>query len=118
MTSHVIAYRLTELLFGTHTFDFNCYFDDFNCIFMQIRCSSRLLSLQHRAGQGENPYEINFFMFRVLKITVSLSFEYPEPMLEIIFSHTRSGFPLFLHQHVASQRIHDFLEVFFMLFLY
>ena len=43
MTSHVIAYRLAELLFGTHTFNFNCYFDDFNCVFTQIRCLSRLL---------------------------------------------------------------------------
>ena len=44
MTSHVIAYRSTELLFSTHTFDFNCFFDDFNCVFTQIRCLSRLLS--------------------------------------------------------------------------
>ena len=43
MTSHVIAYRSTELLFGTHTFNFNCFFDDFNCVFTQIRCLSRLL---------------------------------------------------------------------------
>ena len=27
MTLHVIAYRSTELLFGTHTFNFNCFFD-------------------------------------------------------------------------------------------
>ena len=26
MTSHVIAYRSLELLFGTHTFHFNCFF--------------------------------------------------------------------------------------------
>ena len=43
MTSHVIAYRSLELLFGTHTFHFNCFFDDFNCVFMQIRCLSRVL---------------------------------------------------------------------------
>ena len=43
MTSHVIAYRSTELLFCTHTFNFNCFFDDFNCVFTQIRCLSRLL---------------------------------------------------------------------------
>ena len=43
MTLHVIAYRSTELLFGTHSFNFNCFFDDFNCIFTQIRCLSRLL---------------------------------------------------------------------------
>ena len=44
MTSHVIAYRSTELLFGTHTLNFYCFFDDFNCVFTQIRCLSRLLS--------------------------------------------------------------------------
>ena len=43
MISHVIAYRSTELLFGTHTFNFSCFFDDFNCVFTQIRCLSRLL---------------------------------------------------------------------------
>ena len=43
MTLHVNAYRSTVLLFGTHTFNFNCLFDDFNCIFTQIRCLSRLL---------------------------------------------------------------------------
>ena len=26
MTSHVVAYRSLELLFGTHTFNFNCFF--------------------------------------------------------------------------------------------
>ena len=45
MTSHVIAYRSLELLFGTHTFHFNCFFDDFNCVFTQIRCLSRVLYL-------------------------------------------------------------------------
>ena len=43
MTSHVIAYRSLELLFGRHTFHFNCFFEDFNCVFTQIRCSSRVL---------------------------------------------------------------------------
>ena len=43
MKSHVIAYRLLELLFGTHTFHFNCFFEDFNCVFTQIRCLSRVL---------------------------------------------------------------------------
>ena len=43
MTFHVIAYRLLELLFGTHTFHFNCFFEDFNCVFTQIRCLSRVL---------------------------------------------------------------------------
>ena len=43
MTSHVIAYRSLELLFGTHTFHFNCFFDYFNCVFTQIRCLSRVL---------------------------------------------------------------------------
>ena len=43
MTSHVIAYLSLELLFGTHTFDFNCFFEDFNCVFRQMRCLSRVL---------------------------------------------------------------------------
>ena len=46
MTSHVIAYRSLELLFPTHTFHFNCFFDYFNCVFTQIRCLSRVL-LRH-----------------------------------------------------------------------
>ena len=45
MTSHVISYRSTELLFGTHSFNFNCFFDDFNCVFTQIHCLSRLLDV-------------------------------------------------------------------------
>ena len=44
MTSHVIAYRSLELLFDTHTFNFNCFFYDFNCLFTQIRCLSRVLN--------------------------------------------------------------------------
>ena len=44
ITSHVIAYRSLELLFGTHTFHFNSFFDDFNCVFTQIRCLSRVLN--------------------------------------------------------------------------
>ena len=43
MIPHVIAYRSLELLFGMHTFNFNCFFDNFNCIFTQIRCLSRVL---------------------------------------------------------------------------
>ena len=43
MTSHVVAYRSFELLFGMHTFHFNCFFEDFNCVFTQIRCLSRVL---------------------------------------------------------------------------
>ena len=34
---------IAELLFGTHTFHFNCFFEDFNCVFTQIRCLSRVL---------------------------------------------------------------------------
>ena len=45
MTSHVIANRSLELLFRTHTFDFNCFFEDFNCVFTQIRCLSRALDV-------------------------------------------------------------------------
>ena len=45
MTSHVIAHRSKELLFGMHAFNFNCFLDDFNCIFTQIRCLSVLLHI-------------------------------------------------------------------------
>ena len=45
MTSHVIAYRSLELLFRTHTFHFNCFFEDFNCVFTQIGCLSRVLHI-------------------------------------------------------------------------
>ena len=37
------SYRSLELLFGTHTFHFNCFFEDFDCVFTQIRCLSRVL---------------------------------------------------------------------------
>ena len=47
MTLHVIAYRSLELLFGKHTYDFNCFFKDFNCVFTQIRCLSRVLMIQN-----------------------------------------------------------------------
>ena len=45
MTLHVIAYQSLVLLFGTHTFNFNCFFGDFNCVFTQIRCLSRVLEM-------------------------------------------------------------------------
>ena len=54
MTSHVIAYRSLELLFGTHTFHFNCFFDDFNCVFTQIRCLSRVLSSEKEIFFGKS----------------------------------------------------------------
>ena len=51
MTWHVkIICRSKELLFGTHAFNFNCFFDDFNCIFMQICCLSVLLGLEVETG--------------------------------------------------------------------
>ena len=43
MTLHVFAYLSSELLFGTHTFHFICFFEDFNCVFTKIRCLSRVL---------------------------------------------------------------------------
>ena len=45
MDQIVLAYRSTELLFSTHTFNFNCFFDDFNRVFTHIRCLSRLLDI-------------------------------------------------------------------------
>ena len=55
MTSHVIAYRLLELLFGTHTFHFNCFFEDFHCVFTQIRCLSRVLNTVMGFHVSNNP---------------------------------------------------------------
>ena len=46
----MLASKKTELLFGTHTFNFNCIFDDFKCVFTQIHCLSRLLG-QNCGGQ-------------------------------------------------------------------
>ena len=46
------AYRSLGLLFGTHTFHFNCFFEDFNCVFTQIRCLSRVLI---RVSNGLDP---------------------------------------------------------------
>ena len=66
MTSHVIAYRSTELLFRTHTFNFNCFFDDFNCVFTQIRCLSRLLVFAHMLLIPKSHdwlYDDNFSLF-------------------------------------------------------
>ena len=54
MKSHVIAYQSLELLFGTHTFHFNCFFEDFNCVFTQIRCLSRGLINISRVTYTEN----------------------------------------------------------------
>ena len=53
MTSHVIAYRSLELLFGTHTFHFNCFIDAFNCVFTQIRCLSRVLVMDSSISEVE-----------------------------------------------------------------
>ena len=51
MTLHVIAYRSFELLFGTHTFHFNCFFEDFNWLFTHIRCLSRVLPVSCNFNQ-------------------------------------------------------------------
>ena len=65
MTSHVIAYRLLELLFGTHTFYFNCFFEEFNCVLTQIRCLSRVLffircNISPTENGGAENAKINF----------------------------------------------------------
>ena len=65
MTSHVIAYRSLELLFGMHTFHFNCFFEDFNCVLTQIRCLSRVLNVAYDKW-GLMPYtpSIVFRLYR------------------------------------------------------
>ena len=49
---------IVELLFGTHTFHFNCFFDDFNCVFTQIRCLSRVLCTCNKTAfaKGISPF--------------------------------------------------------------
>ena len=67
MTSHVIAYRSLELLFGTHTFHFNCFFEDFNCVFTQIRCLSRVLVVDTQKNRlDEMSFEHPKHMFRLM----------------------------------------------------
>ena len=36
---------IVSIAFGTHTFNFNCFFEDFYCLFTQIRSSYRVLLL-------------------------------------------------------------------------
>ena len=43
MVRNDIAYQSLELLFGTHTFNSNCFFEDLNCVFTQKCCLSRVL---------------------------------------------------------------------------
>ena len=57
MTSHVIAYRLTELLFGTHTFIFNCLLMTFIAYLRKYAaylgcCSTFIASVQSRQSLG------------------------------------------------------------------
>ena len=47
MTSQVIAYQLLELLFGTHTFHFDCFFEDFNCVLTPIQGFSLASAIGH-----------------------------------------------------------------------
>ena len=61
MTSHVIAYRSLELLFGTHTFHFNCFFEDFNCVFTQIPCLSRVLYVKPNETMAINKFQRSRF---------------------------------------------------------
>ena len=94
MTSHVIAYRSLELLFGTHTFHFNCFFEDFNCVFMHIRCLSRVLDkkMQHlykiaskvrtervklnsRTIPGQKAHSFSLVLIQVIKIGTNAQIE-------------------------------------------
>ena len=73
MTSHVIAYRSKELLFGMHAFNFNCFLDDFNCLFMQIRCLSVLLLMNGSLMQVKSiPLEHFAILFTCIKAIIGL----------------------------------------------
>ena len=77
MTSHVIAYRSLELLFSTHTFHFNCFFDDFNCVFTQIRCLSRVLTIAFLTYQKfKDNLPLNFFCKYFVGILQLLGFKF------------------------------------------
>ena len=54
-------YRSLELLFGTHTFHFNCFFEDFNCVFTQIRCLSRALENGKKKNFGFLSEEVSIW---------------------------------------------------------
>ena len=73
MASHVIAYRSLELLFGTHTFNFNCFFDDFYCAFTQIRCLSRVLQEAHFHSHIENSFLFPSFLKLLEHIALGFS---------------------------------------------
>ena len=50
MTSHVIAHRLAELLFGMHALKFNCFLDVFNaylCKYLLICTADSAYKLSH-----------------------------------------------------------------------
>ena len=88
MTSHVIAYRSLELLFGTHTFHFNCFFDDFYCVFTQIRCLSRMLTL---ISKYCTELQISFWVIWVFKL---FPIAYLQKQLRFFFT------PHFLWLHI------------------
>ena len=93
MTSHVIAYRSLELLFGTHTFHFNCFFDDFYCVFTQIRCLSRVLSTFSKNSFG-NTFRVSNILSGLIWVqTVCKSYQQmtivdKEVLRKVPFEHT------------------------------
>ena len=72
MTSHVIAYRSLVLLFGMHTFNFNCFFDDFNCVFTQIRYLSRVLP-KNTNRRGEQTTKVMTSWLKFTNLSTNLS---------------------------------------------
>ena len=86
MTSHVIAYQSSELLFGTHTFNFNCFFEDFNCVFTQIRCLSRVLPLT--PGWGKKLKKI---MLHIKLQRKKLRTLYGSKMFDLMLTHDGLG---------------------------
>ena len=99
MTSHVIAYRSLELLFGTHAFHFNCFFEDCNCVFTQIRCLSRVLLIRHMFPNYNRLFYPNckliFFKYQWLltpKLSC-LSQHTGEIIMSVIDTHCRCDIP-------------------------
>ena len=65
-----IACNCITMLFGTHTFHFNCFFEDFNCVFTQISCLSRVLLQAELHGPVNHNLLYDFAAFQLIVIRI------------------------------------------------
>ena len=90
MTSHVIAYGSLEMLFGTHTFHFNCFFEDFNCVFMQICCLSRVL-LERKKNEQIKGLISNMWLFLVTNFRIASQVAAEKSLTEKKFTNRQTN---------------------------